>query len=56
MVAAQPGLRVHLSVGAPDLAKQETRARLLWDDTNLYIAYEVEDTDIGAQFTERDAP
>ena len=36
-------------------AKQQTRARLLWDDTNLYIAYEVEDTDIVAQFTERDA-
>jgi hypothetical protein len=36
-------------------AKQQTRARLLWDDTHLYIAYEVEDTDIVAQFTERDA-
>jgi hypothetical protein len=36
-------------------AKQKTRARLLWDDVNLYIAYEVEDTDIVAQFTERDA-
>jgi len=36
-------------------AKQKTRARLLWDDTNLYVAYEVEDTDITAQFTERDA-
>jgi hypothetical protein len=37
-------------------AKQKTRARLLWDDTSLYIAYQVEDTDITAQFTERDAP
>ena len=36
-------------------AKQKTRARLLWDDANLYVAYEVEDTDIVAQFTERDA-
>jgi len=36
-------------------AKQKTHARLLWDDTNLYIAYEVEDTDITAQLTERDA-
>lgn len=36
-------------------AKQKTRARLLWDDTNLYVAYEVQDTDIVAQFTERDA-
>lgn len=37
-------------------ARQKTRARLLWDDTNLYVAYEVEDTDIVAQFTERDNP
>ena len=37
-------------------AKQKTHARLLWDDTNLYILYEVEDTDVVAQFTERDAP
>jgi hypothetical protein len=37
-------------------AKQLTHARLLWDDTNLYVAYEVEDTDITAQFSERDAP
>lgn len=36
-------------------AKQKTHARLLWDDANLYVAYEVEDTDIVAQFTERDA-
>ena len=36
-------------------AKQKTHARLLWDDTNLYVAYEVEDSDIVAQFTERDA-
>jgi hypothetical protein len=36
-------------------AKQKTHARLLWDDTNLYVAYEVEDTDIVAQFTDRDA-
>jgi hypothetical protein len=36
-------------------AKQKTLARLLWDDENLYVAYECEDTDIVAQFTERDA-
>ena len=37
-------------------AKQKTTARLLWDDHNLYVGYECEDTDITAQFTERDDP
>ena len=35
-------------------AKQKTRARLLWDNTNLYVAYECEDADINAQFTNLD--
>lgn len=35
--------------------KQTTRVRLLWDDTNLYLAYQCEDTDITAQYTKRDA-
>ena len=37
-------------------AKQKTVARLLWDDQNLYVAYECEDTDIVAFRTERDDP
>jgi hypothetical protein len=37
-------------------AKQKTTARLLWDDDNLYVGYECEDTDITAQRTERDDP
>jgi hypothetical protein len=37
-------------------AKQKTRARLLWDDRNLYVSYECEDEDIVAQFTNRDDP
>jgi hypothetical protein len=36
--------------------RQKTSARLLWDDEFLYVAFEVEDTDITAQFTERDDP
>ncbi len=28
-------------------AKQKTKARLLWDDKNLYVGYEAEDIDIG---------
>jgi hypothetical protein len=34
--------------------KQKTTVRLLWDDNNLYVAYECEDADITAHFTRRD--
>src|SRR5690348_17157994 len=37
-------------------AKQKTVARLLWDDRNLYVSYECEDTDIVAFHTEHDDP
>jgi len=37
-------------------AKQKTIARLLWDDDNLYVSYECEDTDITAHFMEHDDP
>jgi len=37
-------------------AKQKTIARLLWDDNNLYVSYECEDTDIVAYRTEHDDP
>jgi hypothetical protein len=37
-------------------AKQKTIARLLWDDDNLYVSYECEDTDIVAFYTEHDDP
>ncbi|MDR0965217.1 MAG: carbohydrate-binding family 9-like protein [Myxococcales bacterium] len=33
-----------------------TRAKLSWDDEALYVAFEVEDRDIWATHTERDAP
>jgi hypothetical protein len=36
--------------------KQKTVARLTWDDDNLYVAYECEDSDIIAVHTERDDP
>ena len=36
--------------------KRKTTARLLWDDRYLYVGYECEDTDITAQYTERDDP
>jgi hypothetical protein len=37
-------------------AKQKTTARLLWNDANLYVSYECEDSDITAKVTERDGP
>ena len=37
-------------------AKQRTRARMLWDDQNLYVGYDCDDTDIVAQFDKRDDP
>jgi hypothetical protein len=37
-------------------AKQKTIARLLWDDDNLYVSYECEDTDITAVYAEHDDP
>lgn len=37
-------------------AKQKTIARLLWDDENLYVGYECEDTDIVAHYAKRDDP
>ena len=35
---------------------RRTIAKLLWDDDNLYVGYECEDTDIVAQRPERDDP
>ena len=37
-------------------AKQKTTARLLWDDENLYVAYECIDADVVAHYDKRDDP
>jgi len=37
-------------------AKQKTVARLLWDDTFLYVSYECDDTSISAHYMNRDDP
>lgn len=34
---------------------QQTIARVLWDDERLYVAFDVKDTDIWAEMTDRDA-
>ena len=36
--------------------KQMTRARLLWDAQALYVGFDADDTDITAQFEQRDDP
>jgi hypothetical protein len=36
--------------------KEQTVARLLWDDQNLYVSYRCEDAHISAENTERDSP
>ena len=37
-------------------AKQKTTAKLLWDETHLYVAYKCEDRDLTAEHTQRDDP
>jgi hypothetical protein len=36
-------------------AVHDTRAAVLWDDDNLYVAYWIEEPDVRATLTERDA-
>ena len=36
--------------------KQKTTARLTWDDNNLYVGYDCEDSDITAVYTKHDDP
>jgi phospholipase/lecithinase/hemolysin len=40
--------------GRPGL--HDTRAAVLWDDTHLYVGFWVEEPDVAATLTERDAP
>ena len=54
--AAAPAVELIFPWEAQTGAKQKTTARLLWDDDFLYVSYECADTDIVAQYTERDDP
>ena len=36
--------------------KEQTSAKLLWDDENLYVAFRCEDAHVWAEHTERDSP
>ena len=50
-----PPIRLALSeTGKP--ATKKTIARMCWDDANLYVSFECEDTDIWGTYTKRDDP
>jgi hypothetical protein len=51
--APSTGLFVDTMSGNP--ASVATEAKLLWDNQNLYIAFENQDTDVWSSLTERDA-
>ena len=44
----------HANPGDP--ANQQTSVKLLWDDENLYLGYEMDDKRISAYVTERHGP
>jgi hypothetical protein len=54
--AAAPAIELIFPWESQTGAKQKTVVRLLWDDRYLYVAYDCEDRDIVALFTERDDP
>ena len=51
--APSTGLFVNIMTG--EWAQPNTEAKLLWDDQNLYIAFENVDTDVWGTLTERDS-
>jgi len=54
--AAAPGASLQALWDDQTGPVQATSVRVLWNDSTLFLAYEVEDADITAQFTERDDP
>ena len=54
--AASPAVTLQFLWESQTGAKQKTFVRMLWDDQNLYLAYDCEDADITAQFQKRDDP
>src|SRR6266699_3463060 len=54
--SASPAVSLQFPWESQTGAQQKTAVRLLWDDQYLYVGYDCEDTDITAQFLERDDP
>lgn len=52
---ARPAGEFHF-LGSPEGEKEQTDARLLWDDENLYVSWFCHDRHISAQVTERHGP
>jgi hypothetical protein len=46
----------HFHLNPGDATNQQTAVKLLWDDENLYLGYEMDDTRISAYITERHGP
>ncbi len=53
---ASPAVTLQFLWDSQTGAKQKTAVRMLWDDQNLYLAYDCDDADITAQFQNRDDP
>lgn len=51
---APPVSLVLCQTGSP--ATRKTTARMCWDDNNLYVSFDCEDTDIWGTYTKRDDP
>ena len=54
--AASPSVSLQFLWESQTGAKQKTAVRMLWDDQNLYLAYDCDDADITALFQNRDDP
>src|SRR6187399_3103344 len=54
--AAAPAVTLQFLWESQTGAKQMTRARLLWDAQALYVGFDADDSDITAQYQERDDP
>ena len=61
-VLGEPSWKVAATVGDfqfpwwKEGEKEQTEARMLWDDVNLYVSFVAQDKHISAVHTERDAP
>jgi hypothetical protein len=47
--------RDFVDVSTGEQAKMRTRVKMMWDEKNLYVAAEMEDHDVAATMTQRDA-
>jgi hypothetical protein len=53
---ASPAVTLQFLWDSQTGAKQETRARVVWDAQALYVGFDADDADINARFEQRDDP